>query len=142
MVVWSRMWDLIFDDKTSYVEKNTEIVTDYLEIIDKLRPFAEENGHKGDVDKFLSSFAHSKHRDGKQRTRRELLEGRFKIGKIHRLEMSAFQDAAGLRIFDFSRNTIMQLIAQGHKEAMDWLLLSPREISTQIAKNNRQTVVG
>lgn len=120
--VWSRMWDLLFDDKTTYVEKTTEMITDYLDIIEKLLPLAEENGHKKEIDKFLASFAHSKHRDGNHRKREELLKGRFKIGKIHRIEMSAFQDAAGLKIFDFSKNTVEQLIAQGHEEAMAYLL--------------------
>ncbi len=44
--VWSRMWDLLFDDKTTYVEKTAQMVTDYLDIIEKLRLLAEENGHK------------------------------------------------------------------------------------------------
>src|SRR3989442_2240254 len=62
--VWSRMWDLLFDDKTTYVEKTAEIVTDYLDIIEKLLPLAEENGHKDEVDKFLADVAYSRHRDG------------------------------------------------------------------------------
>ena len=81
------MWDLLFDDKTTYVEKTAQMVTDYLDIIEKLRLLAEENGHKDEVDTFLAEIAHSKHRDGSLRNRQGLLEGRFKIGKIHRTEM-------------------------------------------------------
>lgn len=116
--VWSRMWDLLFDDKTTYVEKTAEMVTDYLDIIEKLRSLAEENGHKDEVDRFLADVAHSRHRDGSYRKRQGLLEGRFKIGKIQRVEMSAFQDASGLKIFDFSKRTIQQLIAQGQRDGM------------------------
>lgn len=123
--VWSRMWDLIFDDKTTYVEKTTEMITDYLEIIEKLLPLAEENGHKNEVDKFLAGLAKSRHRDGSHRRKQELLEGRFKIGKIQKIEMSAFQDASGLKIFDFSRPTIKQLITQGKQDVMSVL---PSEI--------------
>jgi NTE family protein len=116
--VWSRMWDLLFDDKTTYVEKTAEMVTDYLDIIEKLRPLAEENGHKGEVDKFLADLAHSRHRDGSYRRRQGLLEGRFKIGKIQRTELDEFQDASGLKIFDFSKTTIKELITQGEQDAM------------------------
>ncbi|MDP9288715.1 MAG: hypothetical protein M3P08_11030 [Thermoproteota archaeon] len=84
----------------------------------KTSPLAEENGHKDEVDTFLAEIAHSKHRDGSYRTRQGLLEGRFKIGKIQRIEMSAFQDACGLKIFDFSKQTIRQLITQGQRDAM------------------------
>jgi NTE family protein len=89
--VWSRTWDLIFDDKTTYVEKTAEVVTDYLDIIEKLRPLAEENGHKEEIDKFLADLAHSRHRDGTYRTRKGLLEGRFKIDKIQRVEMKPYR---------------------------------------------------
>jgi NTE family protein len=88
--IWSRMWDLIFDDKTTYVEKTSEMVTDYLDIIEKLRVLAEENGHKEEVDKFLMGLARSKHRNGEHRKRQDLLEGRFDI-KIKRIEISEFK---------------------------------------------------
>ncbi len=116
--VWSRMWDLLFDDKTSYVEKTAEMVTDYLDIIEKLRPLAEENGHKDEVHKFLAEPALSKHRDGSLRKRQELLKGRFKVDEIKRIEMGSFQDASGLKIFDFSKTTIRELIAQGEEDAL------------------------
>ncbi len=111
------MWDLIFDDKTTYVEKTSEMITDYLDIIEKLRLLAEENGHKEKVDEFLAEFAHSKSRDGSHRRRQDLIKGRFKIDKIHRIEMSELPDASSLKIFDFSKNTIEQLIAQGQQDA-------------------------
>ncbi len=119
--VWNRMWDLIFDDKTTYVEKTAEMITDYLDIIEKFRPLAEENGHKEKVDEFLKESAHSKRRDGNYRSRKDLLEGRFKIDKIKRIEMSAFPDASGLKIFDFSKKTIEQLIDQGQRDALTCL---------------------
>ena len=117
------MWDLIFDDKTTYVEKTAEMITDYLDIIGKLRLLAEENGNKEKVDKFLKEFAHSKHRDGSQRMRQDLLKGRFKIDKIQRIEMSAFPDTSSLKIFDFSKKTIKQLIDQGQQDASTSLIL-------------------
>jgi hypothetical protein len=72
----------------------------------------------GEVHKFLAELAKSKHRDGSLRKRLELLKGRFKIGKIQKIEMSPFQDASGLKIFDFSKPTINQLINQGEQDAM------------------------
>lgn len=119
--IWSRMWDLIFDDKTTYVEKTAEMVTDYLDIIEKLRVLAEKNGHKEQVDKFLTGLARSKHRNGDHRKRQDLLEGRFNI-KIKRIEISELADASGLKIFDFSRKTIEQLLRQGEQDAIDSIL--------------------
>jgi NTE family protein len=120
--VWSRMWDLIFDDKTRYVEKSAEMVTDYLDIIEKLRPLAEENGHKEEIDKFLADsrkehLAHSRNRYGIRRRRERLLEGRFKID-TQRIEMKPFNDASGLKALDFSRTTIEELIGQGYDAAL------------------------
>lgn len=97
------------------------MITDYLDIIEMLLPLAEQNGHKEKVEKFLSEAAHSKHRDGRPRQRNELLEGRFKIDKIHRIKMKAFQDASALKIFDFSRKTIEQLLDQGYNDAIAYL---------------------
>ena len=116
--VWSRMWDLVFDDKTTYVQKTTEMITDYLDIIEKLLSLAEENGHKEEVNNFLAKLAKSRHRDGNLRKRLDLLKGRFKIEKIHKIEMSPFQDASGLKIFDFSKPTINQLIKHGEQDVM------------------------
>jgi NTE family protein len=111
--VWNRMWDLLFDDKTDYVEKNAELVTDYLDIIEKLRQMAEKDGHRDEIEKFLESKAVSKHRDGTHRKKADLLKGRFRVNKITRIEIAPFENASGLKIFDFSQNTISQLIADG-----------------------------
>lgn len=116
--VWSTMCDLLFEDKTTYVEKAAEEVTDYLDTIEKIRSLAKENDHKNEVDKFLAVIAHSRHRDGSHRRRQGLQGGRFKIRKIQRIEPSPFQDASGLKIFDFSKTTIQQLITQGQRDAI------------------------
>ena len=107
------MWDLLFDDKTDYVEKNAELVTDYLDIIQKLRQMAEKHGHRDEIEKFLETKAVSKHRDGTHRKKADLLKGRFRVNKITRIEIAPFENASGLKIFDFSQNTISQLIADG-----------------------------
>lgn len=94
------------------------MVTDYLDIIDKIRPVAEENGHKEEIDRFLADsrkehLAHSRHRDGTHRTREGLLEGRFKIDKIRRVEMKPFKDASGLKALDFSKNNYKRINCSG-----------------------------
>jgi len=63
-------------------------------------------------------LARSKHRNGEHRKRQDLLEGRFDI-KIKRIEISEFQDSSGLKIFDFSKKTIEQLLRQGEQDAID-----------------------
>ena len=132
--VWSRMWDLLFDDKTRYVEKNAEMVTDYLEIIDKLLPLAEENGHGLEIKKFLEEEAESKHRSGLHRRRKGLIEGRFKVNQISRIEMASFDDAAGLKIFDFSQNTYNQFVKLGQEDADEYLSRNSKLITQNISK--------
>ena len=44
--------------------------------------------------------------------------------------MAAFQDASGLKIFDFSKQTIRQLIAQG-----------PQNATVSLASENKKIVV-
>ena len=83
--------------------RKLQIVTDYLDIVEKLRPLAEENRHK----------ANSKHRNGNYRTKKGLLGERFKID-IQRVD--TFNDASGLKALDFSKS-----FGQGYDAALESL---------------------
>jgi len=119
--VWDRMWDLIFNDKTGYVEKVSTMMTDHIDFIEKLIDLAEKNELSEEINKIKEQPATSKNRRGENRKLKDTIEGRFKIVKIHRIERDSFENASALKIYDFSQKTIKKLIKQGHDDAENQL---------------------
>ena len=89
----------------------------HITFIEKLIDLAQKNGLSGEVDKIKDEPAKSKNRIGKNRQLKDTIMGRFKIVKIHRIERDSFKDASALKIYDFSQDTIEELIGQGYQDA-------------------------
>jgi NTE family protein len=101
-----REFDILFHDKTKYDEKVARIVSDYISISNKLIQLAKDKGASdGDVGKILNQPAVSKSRDTGRRSRsyNDLLDGRFNISKVIRIELGDYNDNDILgKAFDFS----------------------------------------
>ena len=55
----------------------------------------------------------------KPRQYKEIVEGRFDIGEIIRLERKNTENTISDKTFDFSEGTIRELLNEGHKDALD-----------------------
>jgi predicted acylesterase/phospholipase RssA len=109
-----------FSNKTSYDDKVARVVTDYINLTQKLITLAKAKGATlEEISKILDDFATSKSRTGKQRQYKDLVDGRFRITKVKRIERSADPDSIWGKIADFTSNTINILMEQGYKDTMN-----------------------
>ncbi len=118
--VVDRYYDLLLNDKTDYDEKVVNIVSDYIGLVTDLINLAKNNNiPEKEIKKVLSTPAKSSHRSGKQRTYQNLIEGRFEIN-VNKIErMSNINFDISNKIFDYSFDTINQLINDGYSDTMN-----------------------
>ena len=121
--------DILHHDKTEYDEKVAIFVTDYIDLVKKIRKIALENSDENkkaklenDIDNLLlNKSAKSKFRNGKNRKYIDLLKGRFTIDRIRRIDRQDDEYAISNKWADFSYKTINQLINNGYNQANDQL---------------------
>jgi predicted acylesterase/phospholipase RssA len=143
----AKLYAIGLSDKTEYDEKTAIIVSDYIEIIKRIRDFALQNiknqGDKNAFTKDLQAFldkepAHSKGREGGDRTYASLLNGRFKLtDEVVRIELKNDPNGISNGAFDLTTKTIGNLMTQGNDDAEDIL----ERILKRILKesNNRKS---
>jgi NTE family protein len=119
----NRVNDVVYHDRTEFDEKIAGMVSDYVDLAKELIRIAAENAKDKDtIEKQISAILGkqtlSKNRGGERRTFDHLLDGRFKITKLVRIELSDddHTDISG-KVFDFSSDTIEYLIEQGMEDA-------------------------
>lgn len=120
-----RVNDIAFSDKTEYDERSATLVTDYIDLVKRIRNLAvehfkteaERKSFRQAVDEFLNKKARSVRRDGNPVTYENLVKGRFRLTKVVRIERE--DDAHGIsnKFADFSRETIEKLTAKGKEDA-------------------------
>jgi hypothetical protein len=108
-------------------------VSDYIEIIKRIRALAlenikndeDKNAFTNDLNAFLDNDkepAQSKRRDGGDRTYASLLNGRFKLaGEVVRIELKNDPDGISNGAFDLTTKTIGNLMAQGENDTKEVL---------------------
>ena len=122
--VRDREIDIKFHDKTNYDEQMAHVITDYIDLIKKVRKIAVEHSRDKDLAKseldgllILDQSLLSKKRHGYHRTKfQDLLEGRFKV-KVHSIDRKDDKDTIFGKHADFSCSTIEQLINSGREDA-------------------------
>jgi NTE family protein len=123
--------DLTYQDKTPYDEKVANIVSDYYNLTNSLLELAKKKGAtKTEIDAILNMQSKSSHRSGVQRKYRDLVDKRFDIIKVIRIERSFDKDDIANKWCDFSLGTISNLFNQGIEDALKTLA---REV--KISKN-------
>jgi predicted acylesterase/phospholipase RssA len=117
-VIKDRKNDMTYHDKTEYDQKVATFVTDYIDLCWDLIKHAKKNNlPKKDIKKILKKRAKSRQRSGKARTYEDLVTGRFDIRRAVRIERKDDHNTISNKHFDFSTDTIQQLIEKGYKEA-------------------------
>jgi NTE family protein len=123
--------DLTYQDKTPYDEKVANIVSDYYNFTNILMDLAKKKGAtKTEIDTILDTQSKSSHRTGERRTYRDLVDKRFDITKVIRIERSVDRDDIANKWCDFSLGTIANLFNQGIEDTLKTLA---REV--KISKN-------
>jgi NTE family protein len=127
--VRDRKNDITYFDKNSRYDENTVYAEiDYSEIIDGLKELATKyigkdktDEFKNDVENLLKKKAKSKSNVNKARTYRDLLNGRFKLIKVERIENTGYENSIFGKFADFTSKSIRDLIKKGEKDALKWL---------------------
>jgi hypothetical protein len=123
--------DLTYHDKTSYDIKVAEIVNDYIDYINELKTVAKEAmssvqnaAKREELTKKLegiegSGTKSSKKRGGdlKAREYKDLLEGRFKLAKVVKVERKDDSYNISNKWADFTSKTIDEMIKQGEDDS-------------------------
>ncbi len=131
--VENREYDILFNDKTEYDEKVARITSDYIELAERLKELAAQKGAtKGEINSILSQLTNSRSRQGERRMFSELLNGRFKLTRVVRIENSGSistqlnngheqtqnrdNEIFG-KAFDFTKLTVQRLRETGYADA-------------------------
>jgi NTE family protein len=116
--VRNRKNELTYLDKTPYDEKIANIISDYFSLVKDLMKLAEGKGAtNGEINAILNTQSKSSHRTGKPRKYRDLVEKRFDVSKVIRIERSYDIEDIANKWSDFSLDTITTLFDQGVRDA-------------------------
>jgi len=121
--VISRKSNLLLMDKTEYEESVTKLITQYMQLVEKLIKKLNDKDKSAPKEEILDEpiISNALNRKGK-RTYRDLLKGNFDIDRVMRIERKDDTYAVGLSLADFSAHTIKQLMAFGKYAALDKLI--------------------
>lgn len=115
----NRKFGIQFGDKTDYDEQVANFVTDYIDLAKELRNLARKKGiSEEEIKVILDKEGISKNRKGERRTYKELLEGRFKVTKVVRIDHKDDGNEVGNKIFDYSQATIEKLMTDGYNDTI------------------------
>jgi NTE family protein len=118
--VINRNSDITFSDRSHKEEEVLLLLSDYVDLVRNLIKIAKEKGVKDEViDELMNQSTPYHGQLLKPRQYKEIVEGRFDISEIVRIERKNSQDTISDKTFDFSSGTIRQLLDEGFKDATD-----------------------
>ena len=118
--VINRNSDITFSDRTDKEESMLLLASDYVGLIRELIKLAEELGANDDVINNLLNQKIKTHGELiKTRSFRDILEGRFQIDEIIRVDRKNDEHTISNKTFDFSSETIKLLLERGYNDAHD-----------------------
>jgi NTE family protein len=125
--VVNRNNDITFSDRSQRDEEVLLLVSDYIELVRDLIRIAKEAGAK---DKVITDLLNQRTKyhglSWRPRLNKEIVEGRFDIDKIIRIERKNDEHNISDKTFDFSSGTIAQLLENGYADTMNF---TPTETS-------------
>jgi NTE family protein len=118
--ILNRSKDISFSDKSHREEEVLLLLSDYVDLVRNLVKIAKENGATDEViDKLMNQRTKYHGQLMKPRQYKEIVEGRFDIAEIVRLERKNTEDTISDKTFDFSAGTINELLNEGYNDAVD-----------------------
>lgn len=117
--------DITFSDRSQREEEVLLLISDYVDLVWDLIKIAKENGVKDDVINELLNHQTKYHGHSlRPRQYRQIVEGRYDIGEITRIERKNDEHTISDKTFDFSSGTIAYLLANGYEDTInvikDW----------------------
>lgn len=110
--------DISFSDRSHKDEEVLLLISDYVDLVKELTRIAKEAGAK---DEAITNLMNQRTRyhgiSLRPRLYKEIIEGRFDIKEIVRLERKNNDNTISDKTFDFSDGTITQLIKDGFEDA-------------------------
>jgi NTE family protein len=120
--VVNRNNDITFSDRTYQEETTLLLISDYIDLIRELIKVAEEHGVKRNLIANLLDRETNFHGQFLEPRRfQDILEGRFQIDEIIRVNRENDADTISNKTFDFSSKTIKLLLDRGYNDAVDGL---------------------
>ena len=119
--VVDRKNDIIYHDRTEFDENVAVLISDFMTLAQTLLKLAEERGaSKKTLQKILNEktkgFFFVTRKQGRYE---DLLKGKIDVDFVARLERKNDSHTISNKIFDFTKNTILQLIQDGYEETKD-----------------------
>ncbi|HKG88231.1 MAG TPA: patatin-like phospholipase family protein [Nitrososphaeraceae archaeon] len=117
--VENRKLDLLLADRTDYDEKVANVVSDYVDLVKRLKNLAErKSASKPELDYILGRYGSSISTTGETRKYKDLLGGRFRLTKVVRIDHKDDGNNVAGKIFDYSHRTVEKLVAEGYNDAL------------------------
>jgi NTE family protein len=112
--------DITFSDRTHVEEVMLLLISDYVDLVRQLLKLGKEHGVKDDIiNNLLNKQTNFHGQFLKPRRFIDILEGRFQIDEIVRVERKNDEYTISNKTFDFSSNTIKLLVDRGYHDAID-----------------------
>jgi hypothetical protein len=120
--VVNRERDIVFGDRTKSDETIMLVISEYIDLVKKLIKTARDHGVKQKIidDLLDQPIATQERMEGLRAvTYRDGVEGAVNIGEIIRIQRKHDEHSVANKIFDFSSNTIKQLLQNGYDDAVE-----------------------
>ena len=118
--VINRNNDIAFADRSHKEEEVLLLISDYVDLVRDLIKIARENGVKDEnINELLNRQTKYHGQLLKPRQYKEIIEGRFDIAEIVRIERINDENTISDKTFDFSIGTVMQLLENGYEDTMN-----------------------
>jgi NTE family protein len=111
--------DITFSDRSSLEESMLLIVSDYVNLVNRLIKVSTENGVKKEIiDQLLEEKTANPSFFPRIQKYSDLLAGRFQIDELIRINRTNDEHTISNKIFDFSKKTIELLLQRGYDDAI------------------------
>jgi NTE family protein len=135
-----REHDILFHDRTNFDEHIAYLVSDYVDLAGELIELARLNGLADHIDQILNKAAKGFSRNiGKLKKYKDIIEGRFDITKVWRIDRSEDSGDTFGKTTNFSSTSIIKLIEDGQKDAR--ISLNSMEIVFSIQDLIHETII-
>ena len=120
--VVSRNNDITFSDRTHKEQEILLLISDYVDLVKDLIRIAKDNGVEEKVITDLLNQRTKYHGIGlRPRLNREIIEGRFDIEEIYRIERKNDENTISEKTYDFSIGTVTALLKSGYEDSMNFV---------------------
>ena len=119
--VLNRNNDIVFSDRSKTEEGYLLLISDYIDLVKQFTDLLIETGIKKEkIDSILDSEVRPHGMFSKIRTYRNIVEGRFNITDVIRIERRNDEDTISNKTYDFSSKTINHLLNQGYSDSIEY----------------------